>query len=254
VYSTIGEQQRAILTETISDGLDKYEETYNFNILLEELKDNGTSAMALANKISPLVHENIFAGGAGIGNWRALFENRKQRVSIMQLAGINRYIARIATEFILWDLYDFAQNCGSKDKPFPVVLDEIQNLDHRLESPLGKSLTEGRKFGLSLILATQTLSNLRQDEKDRLFMASHKLFFKPAETEVREYAKILEQSTSEKADFWISRLNQLNKGECYSLGPFLNPGSGKLENRALKIRIISFEDRLERNLADERQT
>lgn len=104
------------------------------------------------------------------------------------LAGVPREISRMATEFILWDLYDFAANSGSKEKPLPIVLDEIQNLDHRLNSPLAKILTEGRKFGLSMIVATQTLSNLHAEEKDRLFQTSHKLFFKPAETEVREYA------------------------------------------------------------------
>jgi len=245
VYSTIGEQQRAVLTETIAEGIDQHGETYAFQKLLQDLKDNGTTGTALANKISPLVHENIFSG-TGSGNWQSLFEDPNCRVSVFQLAGISRDIARIATEFILWDFYDFATSTGCKNKPLPIILDEIQNLDHRLESPLGKSLTEGRKFGLSLILATQTLSNLKTDERDRLFQASHKLFFKPAETEVKEYAKLLEQSSGEKSDLWISRLNNLNKGECYSLGPYYNKTTKKLEHRALKISITSFEDRIKR--------
>ena len=245
VYSTIGEQQRAFLAETISEGLDRVGEAFDFKILWEDLKEKGASAAALANKIGPLVHENVFSVDSA-GNWKAFYEEPEQKTSILQLAGIDRHISRIATEFILWDLYDFACSSGSKDRPLPVVLDEIQNLDHRLDSPLGKALTEGRKFGLSLILATQTLSNLKQDERDRLFQASHKLFFKPAETEVKEYAKILEQSVSERSDVWISRLNKLGKGECFSLGPYLNPSSGKLENRALKIKITSFEERKSR--------
>jgi len=42
-------------------------------------------------------------------------------------------------------------------------------------------LTEGRKFGLSLILATQTMENLKGEKQSRLFQAGHKLFFRPAE-------------------------------------------------------------------------
>ncbi len=252
VYSAIGEKQSAVLMETIAEGLDREGESFGFSSLLEDLKEKDSSAAAPANKISPLVRENLFSGSSA-GNWQTLYENRVQRVSVLQLAGVNRLVSRIATEFILWDLYDYASNSGSKDRPLPVVLDEIQNLDHRLDSPLGKALTEGRKFGLSLVLATQTLSNLKAEERDRLFQASHKLFFKPAETEVKEYAKILEQSSSEKAEVWISRLNRLNKGECYSLGPFLNPATEKLENRALKIKITSFEERAEKRRVKRRK-
>jgi DNA phosphorothioation-dependent restriction protein DptH len=246
VYATIGEQQRAVLVETIAEGLNQNGDGYDFNMLLSELKEKGSSAVALANKISALVHENLFSGDQN-GNWESLYGDASRRVSVLQLSGVNRDNARIATEFILWDLYDYAASSGRKDRPLPVVLDEIQNLDHRLDSPLGKSLTEGRKFGLSLILATQTLSNLKPDERDRLFQASHKLFFKPAETEVREYAKIMEQSAGGRGiDGWIALLNGLNQGECYSLGPCFNPGTERLETRALKIRITSFEDRMNR--------
>ncbi len=126
----------------------------------------------------------------------------------------------------------------------PLVLDEIQNLDHRLSSPLAKILTEGRKFGLSMILATQTLSNLHPEERDRLFQASQKLFFKPAETEVREYARVLEHSTNEKAELWIKRLSSLGKGECYAFGPALNPSNGNLEEKAFPIKITALGERI----------
>ncbi len=242
VYSSLGEQQRAILTETIATGIDEEGASFDFQMLLERLKGEGGSGLTLANKLAPLVHENLFSTVMQ-GNWDALYSNTHNRVNVLQLAGIARDIGQMATEFILWDLYDYATSAGSKNKPLPLVLDEIQNLDHRLEAPLGKMLTEGRKFGLSLILATQTLSNLKQDEKDRLFQASHKLFFKPAETEVKEYARILEQSSGEKAETWITRLNKLNKGECYSLGPFLNSQTAVLDNRAIKIRIAPFTER-----------
>ena len=123
-----------------------------------------------------------------------------------------------------------------------VVLDEAQNLSHKLDSPVGGLLTEGRKFGFSLILATQTLSNLKPDEQDRMFQAAHKLFFQPAATEFQEYATILANSTSEKQDIWVQRLSALKKGECYSLGPSLNQ-VGALEVRCFKIRISAIDTR-----------
>ena len=123
------------------------------------------------------------------------FTDTESRCHIIQLAGFTRDTAQLITEFSLYDLYWYYRANGNKDNPKIIVLDEIQNLDHRLDSPLGKMLTEGRKFGISLILATQTLSNLSRDEKDRLFQASHKLFFKPADTEVRTFANILADAT-----------------------------------------------------------
>lgn len=246
VYSNVGEQQRAVLIETIAAGLDEEGAEFRFPALLERLKEQGASGLTLANKLSPMVHMKLF-GQDEAGNWDRLYGSGEVRANILQLAGVPRDIARIATEFILWDLYDYAANSGRKDVPLPIVLDEIQNLDHRLDAPLGKFLTEGRKFGLSLILATQTLSNLKGEERDRLFQASHKLFFKPAETEVKEYARILEQGSYEKAETWIARLNKLNRGECYSLGPTLNPGAGELENKIFKIHISSLQERLKKD-------
>ncbi|MCP4283823.1 MAG: ATP-binding protein, partial [Gammaproteobacteria bacterium] len=198
VYSTIGEQQTAALIKTIAEGLETFGNTFEFEQLLQLLEEQGNVGVSLANKLQPLVRSRLFTAGAE-HSWERLYQDAVHRVNVLQLAGVPREISRMATEFILWDLYDFATNSGNKDTPLPIVLDEIQNLDHRLNSPLAKILTEGRKFGLSMILATQTLSNLHTEEKDRLFQASQKLFFKPAETEVREYARILEHSTSEKS-------------------------------------------------------
>ncbi len=67
---------------------------------------------------------------------------------------------------------------------------------------------------------------------------------KPAETKVREYAKILEYSTNEEAELWITRLSKLNKGECYAFGPSLNQKTGQLEEKAFRIKITAIEKRV----------
>jgi DNA phosphorothioation-dependent restriction protein DptH len=152
--------------------------------------------------------------------------------------------ARLVTEFSLIDLYWYYRGRGNQSRPRVVVLDEVQNLDHRDESPLAQLLREGRKFGFSLILATQIMSNLDRDEKDRLFLAAHKLFFRPADTELRAYAEIAAVTTGEKVDEWVKKLAALKKGECYSLGPSLNDSFGKLEVKAFRVKILSFAERM----------
>ena len=245
VYSSFGEQQKPLLQKVIEQGLETYADGYDFGRLLDDLESEGsTNAKTVANKLTPIGRANLFQGKED-NSWQEIYSDQESKVNIMQLAGLSRDLAKMTTEFILWDLYDFANNQGNKERPLPIVLDEIQNLDHRLDSPLAKFLTEGRKFGLSAILATQTLSNLSQEAQSRLFMASHKLFFRPADTELKEYATLLSNATSEKMNIWKDKLVALNKGECYSLGPSLNPKTGKLEEKAFPIRITALAERID---------
>ena len=246
VYSSFGEQQKALLHKVIEQGIESFEDNYDFGRLLEDLENEESSiAVNVANKLTPLSRAKLFMGEMQ-NSWSEIFSDNDSRVNILQLAGLSRDLAKMATEFTLWDLYDFACNQGKKSRPLPIVLDEIQNLDNRLDAPLAKILTEGRKFGLSAILATQTLSNLPQEARDRLFQATHKLFFKPAETELKEYASILANATHDKIDIWKDRLSKLNKGECYSLGPALNTKTGALEEKPFPIKISSLKERIER--------
>ncbi|MBW3513354.1 DNA phosphorothioation-dependent restriction protein DptH [Shewanella sp. NKUCC01_JLK] len=242
VYSSIGEQQLATLINVLEDGVHRHGKQYDFDCMLDDLREAGRTGEALANKLSPMVKSKLFNNDTS-QNWQTIFNDGTSRTNIVQLASLSRDIMQLATEFTLWDLYSYACSYGNKSKPIPIVLDEVQNLDHRLESPLGKMLTEGRKYGISLILATQTLSMLSKDEQDRLFQASHKLFFAPAETEIQTYAKLLEQAvpgTSRKV--WLDELAKLKKGECISVGLHMNEG-GFVEQGAKVVKVASLDSR-----------
>ena len=244
VYSDIGSQQLPTLIKVIEEGLDLFGGSYSFDRMLKDLQEDGKHGETLANKLNPMVRANLFSSDDSSLGWEGIFKSEKSTTRLIQLARLSRDIWRLATEFILWDLYSYACTNGDKNNPLPVVLDEVQNLDHRLDSPLGKMLTEGRKYGLSLILATQTLSNLKKDEQDRLFQAAHKLFFAPAETEIDSYAKLLEQAipaSNKKA--WLQELASLKKGECISVGLHMNE-NGVVEQGARVVKVASLGDRL----------
>ena len=213
---------------------------------LEEFIEQGGPvsgyASTVVSKLRPFIDQDPF-GAEDPESWERLFTDLTHRCHIFQLAGFMKDAARLVTEFSLIDLYWFYRSRGNQHSPRVIVLDEVQNLDHREESPLAQLLREGRKFGFSLILATQIMSNLDKDEKDRLFNAAHKLFFRPADTEIRTYADIAAVTTGEKVDVWIKRLAALKKGECYSLGPSLNEVTGKLEVKAFRIQISSLGER-----------
>lgn len=244
VYSDIGSQQLPTLIKTLEDGIELYGAEYNFNKMLRDLEDAGKHGEALANKLHPIVRANLFSFAPELDGWRDIFESTPSTTRLIQLARLSRDVWLLATEFILWDLYSYACANGDKNTPIPVVLDEVQNLDQKLDSPLGKMLTEGRKYGLSLILATQTLSNLKKDEQDRLFQAAHKLFFAPAETEIQSYAKLLEQAVpgSNKKN-WLTELAKLKKGECISVGLHMNE-HGNIEQSAKVLKVSSLSNRI----------
>lgn len=247
----IGNQQYSVLHRAIMDGVNAVGNGMNLDAMLDRVENMADdksfrargSAQSLHNKLRPFVLDKPFASGEDSFDWDHLFQTTDPLCNIFQLAGMDMYSSRLITEFILWDLYGHLQSKGKKTDPKVIVLDEVQNLDHKEGSPLSKYLREGRKFGLSLILATQTMSNMKKDEKDRMFMAEHKLFFKPADTELKAFAEIAALATRQKVDDWIRKLSSLTKGECYSIGKTLDSQGEKLVSRALKIKISSMEER-----------
>ena len=249
VYN-LGDQQKSVLYQAIKNGI-SYSKDTNMTLadlipcldeICEERGITGSAARSLINKIRPFVDHNPF-GQEDVGSWEGLYTDSQHRCHVLQLAGFHRESSRLITEFSLIDLYWYYRGKGTEDSPRVLVLDEIQNLDHREETPLAQLLREGRKFGFSLILATQTMSNLERDQRDRLFNAAHKLFFRPTDTELRTYADIAAMTSGEKVDTWRVRLASLKKGECYSLGPSLNEATGRLEPKPFRVQVTPLGER-----------
>lgn len=239
VYESMGDQQTATLIRVLESGIEGNDQ-FSLDDILSLLRDESQYGESLANKVEPLVKSRPFRDEEGSA-WDKMLLSQNNWVHVLQLKGLALDIQKMVTEFVLWDIWDYAQNTGSKNHPIPIVLDEIQNLDHSSDSPIDKMLREGRKFGLSLILATQTTSQFNQEQRDRLFQAGHKLFFKPATTEIDRFAQLLSQSTTgiSKAD-WGQRLASLEKGQCWSLGPVLKSG-GTFKEEAVLVNVTSLE-------------
>ncbi|WP_028487502.1 ATP-binding protein [Thiothrix lacustris] len=237
----MGDQQAPTLTRVLEAGIGSGR-PFTLDDLLPMLRDEGTTGETLANKLEPFVRSQPFRDSDSSA-WDGILGSAGHWVNVLQLKGLSRDIFRIVTEFALWDLYDYACNTGSKNRPIPIVLDEIQNLNHGSDSPIDKMLREGRKFGLSLMLATQTTSNFDQEQRDRLFQAGHKLFFKPADTEIKSFAKILSVTSRNGSEAeWAERLSKLAKGQCYSLGPVLT-STGTLRVMAVLVSVTALEQR-----------
>ena len=254
VYETLGDQQYSVLFDAIKDLIEKFGNKALLEDLLEILEEyiddnqhEKNVVLSIINKLKPFIVEKPFSNQAEGLDWRKIFNDNVNRCHVFQFAGMDSESARLIIEFVLWDLNAFVRGTGNKNLPKVIVLDEAQNLDLTEQSPVAKYLTEGRKFGLSLILATQTMKNLQGEKLNRLFQAAHKLFFRPADTKLQDHAKLLVSSVGGIQQEWVSKLASLTKGQCYSLGPSLNMANNQLETKAFKILITSLKERFKIN-------
>ncbi|MCV9885126.1 ATP-binding protein [Metabacillus halosaccharovorans] len=243
VYKGMGDQQANAIYRATMRGLEKYGDKMSLKYLKDELEaDGSTNAKTVLAKIEPLIDRNPFDAESEY-NWEKHRE-KEGIVFIVQLSGFTREVQLIVTEFILWDLWNFNLSHGDKSKPFPVILDEAQNLDHSENSPSAKILTEGRKFGWSGWYATQFMQGqLNKDEIQRLQNASQKVYFSPPETEMNDIASFLSTDTQKKKE-WAKRLSNLPKGQCIVSGPELRQ-SGNLERTSpMVVNITPLSERI----------
>ncbi|MEK4092857.1 MULTISPECIES: DNA phosphorothioation-dependent restriction protein DptH [unclassified Viridibacillus] len=231
VYKQFGDQQQSAIYRSAKKCIEMYGDKASLELMLEVLQElPDTSASVVASIVSklnvfvdidPFDYENEFT-------WDDYF-TADGKVFVIQFEGFDQDdIKKLMTEFILWDLFSFAQS-GNVDKPLPIVLDEAQNLDFGSNSPSEKILREGRKFGLSAWFATQTFSNFTQAERTVLENAATSIFFKPAESELSLVARKMNITNQDE-------LRYLQKGECIIQGQFMEDGNLS-EPKSLKVKV-----------------
>ncbi|MEK4249485.1 DNA phosphorothioation-dependent restriction protein DptH [Paenibacillus sp. FSL W7-1287] len=243
VYSGLGIQQLNSIYEVTKIGVEKYGDSFDLELLKELLeKDPSPSAKTALSQIKPLIDRAPFDSNQTF-NWNDLIE-AKGKVLIIQLVGYPTDIQQILTEFLLWDIWNYSLQNGTKDVPFPIVLDEAQNLDHREGSPTTKMLTEGRKFGISGWFATQFLkSQLDQGEIARLQNASQKIYFAQPEQELSFVANSLSKDPQERKRM-EQDLIQLRKGQCIYFGPIEDHNGNLTPTQVLKLDITPLTQRI----------
>lgn len=234
-----GEQQFAAIYESSRTGLEKYGDRMNMMLLKEELENSSNkAAKTVLSKMAPFFHDVEFTNEEF--DWKDVLYSDNGKVTIFQLTSFVREIQVVITEFMLWDIWYYASKYGSKEKPFVVVLDEAQNLSHTLDSPSGKILTEGRKFGWSAWYATQSLKILSEDEVIRLMQSAFKMYFKPTDEEIIAMAKQLNPTDVNE---WKSPLTNLKKGQCIVVGDRVKPDGTFGSARPVVTSVLSFDMR-----------
>lgn len=158
---------------------------------------------------------------------------RDGKVTVVNLSGYPQPTQILLTQLVLSVLWRYHRIYGQQMSAGTMVaLDEFQNLPLKDDSILTQILREGRKFHLSLLLATQTLFTFEVARRIILQQPGTKLYFKPVEAEQRKIAKQFPDIAAEDA----KRLLQgLEVGECLACGEFEIAGRSKL--RTLKVNF-----------------
>jgi Cdc6-like AAA superfamily ATPase len=158
---------------------------------------------------------NIFRKGKFVGDgtlWR------KGAITVIDFSEFNISSQMLLAEMvmaILWRQHRI--NGQQEDEPVWIVCDEFQSMNLKEGSVLTQILREGRKFNLSILLATQTLSSFDTGCRAIMQQAGTKLYFLPAESDVRKISKDIPGIPQDKVQQF---LHGLRVGECLATGEF----------------------------------
>lgn len=127
---------------------------------------------------------------------------------MIQISDFGELQRKFCAEFLVelfWQSIRYGEKSGDV-----FILDEFQNMTLKPGSALSAMLREGRKYELSVWLATQFLGNYDKESVDTLFQVGHKIFFRPTENDERNIADFIDQN---KSNIWRKLLRELEVGE-----------------------------------------
>lgn len=188
-------------------------------------EQDSSAAMGAYNHLCSVLEGNIFR--------RSTKKIEAGKINIISLQGINPKTQKRVVEIILSVLWRKMRIEGSAKSRFTLVLDEFQNFNFQQGTILFQMLTEVRKYGVQLILGTQTLTIFNKKELAVINQAATKLFFVQSVTDVKKVADLIEPKHKEK---WAYELSRLRVGQAITVGAL------EIAGRSVHQPIITSSD------------
>ena len=201
-----------------------------FPAILKTLDEFDTKASRSASAhLAPLLRHNVF---------RNQPIKRHSGIEIINLSKFPPLFQKVIADLLLFDEFRTASQGGQP--PRYIHIDEMQNLSIDKDCYLGKILTEGRKYSLNVILASQSIREFNASERTMLCQANHKLLFHPALLEVKYYAELLAspQHRAEISDL----LRNLEVGQCIFQGPIYIGEDAKPTRAPICVNVSHLEN------------
>ena len=207
------------------------------DLVLSEM--DGKRTKELREKLYPLTAHNVFRPGS------QLLENGK--INIFRLSRYDLATQEIIMEILLSYIWRLA-NAGQFQNKLFVFVDECQNLASGKNSVLAQMLSEGRKFNISLMLATQLISEGSMSVvQHRMTQCGLMLYFRPAGDKVNATARLIDSNNERD---WSKCLRQLGVGEFIAVGSFRIDGRPK--NGAIKVSAVETKEPLQKPVVEKK--
>lgn len=180
--------------------------TSDFSAIEAGLEEIGTEkALGVRDKIWPLLKCKVFR--------KSEKEIQLNNVNVISFEGFEADLKKVIVEIFLKNLWKKARE--ARANKITVVIDEFQNLMLGKKSSIEQMLREARKYGVDMILATQTVATFSKETLVALNQAAVRLYFRPAVSE----AKILAQKIDgTNVEHMILQLKHLKIGESIAIG------------------------------------
>lgn len=143
---------------------------------------------------------------------------RQGMVNVVHLDKLDLKTQEVMVELLLSYIWRLANADQFKTQPIYLFIDECQNVMSSSKGSLALMISEGRRMGINLILATQmNLQGTTNAVQQRLSQCGLMLFFKPAANRMGLTAKMISPSDSVT---WNMNLRSLKVGDFVAIGEF----------------------------------
>lgn len=219
------------------------------DVLKKDMKD------MLENEWSAKVFDRLDILGGSLPNIRFLVTTLKLYAfpSILwDLSGIDdEYVQIIADMIIYLALCEQKSifKAGKKPRNVFLIIDEFQNLSCNRTSIIGKCLTEGQKYHLYMILATQFLdANFSEAVINQFKQGGFRFYFRLTEEEARSVSRQMAYDYRTREEIY-EQLISLPVGSCLMIGPHsIGKRNEVVERyRFVKVQLDEIKEEKTRN-------
>lgn len=208
-------QQTNALRTVCSELLEKtnVDKSISPDDLLRCLNREGTTYESLRNRLAPFM-EDIKEFGLTSGCWKDFF-SEDHKIHIVQInEGFSENGNQIV-DALLAGLFNYKRE--NPQRPLSVFIDEVQNHNLSVTSPIRKILKEGRKHHFSAVTATQDFYARGTEIGSALGKAGMQIHHRPTQDSANLVAAELRWS---KAD--MARFDSMNRGDAIIKGALYN--------------------------------
>ena len=158
------------------------------------------------------------------------FLKDKNGMIVISSAALSGSGGSALVDMLLMSLFYYQRN--NPDRHIAVVIDEVQNQNCGKGSAIEQVLKEGRKYHMSLIYATQYLSETNRERMKTMNNAGMKVYLHPDSTSAKSISTAIQEP--------FSKLNSMKQGECYVVGTLYN--NKEHANRPGKVHGFTYRN------------